>query len=169
MNRTTHHSVLRPFAVSLMLIYSSALPAQSDLPPGITEAGAHPSLTDPRELFALEHFLQLSDVALERIQLVVSRIRALNEEEKSAFAARIKEYRDLHPIIRQRMQADWHRDWQNPENRDAWHTFLLSISPEEREAIRMKLRSLSSDDKMAYRLERLASYREAHAFSNSPE
>ncbi len=111
------------------------------------------------ELAALEGFLTMSDEQLDRVQDVIERIRVMSEEERSAFAAEVVEYRRLPREERVRIRDGWGRRTTD-EDREDWRRMMRTLTPEERRETHESLQGLSGDDRLERRLEILEAWRE---------
>lgn len=98
-----------------------------------------------RHLAALEHFLTMPPEKLARIRKTIERIEAMDEAEKEALLANIREFREKNPD----REAGLLRQFQRMplEERMLLRRYFLSIPPEKAMQLRRRLMRADSEQR----------------------
>lgn len=106
-------------------------------------------LEDPRQLFMLERFLDMSPERLAGMRETIERIEAMSPEERALMRERLAQYRQLHEAERQRFMEAFRRlpAHQQCRLRDYWQ----NLSPEQRQQQRQQLRQMSPEERQQWR------------------
>jgi len=126
---------------------------------GAADAGPPPprSPTELKELASVEQFLGLSDVELDQILQVITRIRSMKPAERAALRTEIEKFRQLPEGQRQHLRQGW--GWMPPEVQDAWREMMQGATPERRSEIQQAVQALSDPDaRLAYRRQLVDEY-----------
>jgi hypothetical protein len=108
-----------------------------------------PPAPAPKEMAALEHFLDLSDADLDQMQRVITRIRAMKPDERAALRRELENYRNLPDGQRHQLRLGWGA--METETQDAWRRMMQAATPERRAEIQAHLQNLTPENKVAYR------------------
>ena len=123
-----------------------------------TDAPAPPATG---EMAALEHFLDLSDEDLDQMQQVITRIRAMSPEEKTALRIEMERFRQLPPMERRQLRLGWGA--LEEKLQDAWRRMMQGATPELRAEIRTELQLLPPEEKGSYRRQMAEKFLEQEA------
>jgi Spy/CpxP family protein refolding chaperone len=115
-----------------------------------------PPAPAPKEMAALEHFLDLTDADLDQMQRVITRIRAMNPEARSALRRELENYRNLPDSQRHQLRLGWGAV--EAETQDAWRRMMQAATPERRAQVQAHLQALTPENKAAYRRQLVEDY-----------
>lgn len=132
------------FILATALVLGGALHAADPGP----KAAATP-LPAPKEMAALEHFLDLTDADLDQMQQVIARIRAMSPAERAKLRKEIQEFRQLPETQRRKLQQGWGR--MDSELQDGWRRMMHSATPERRAEIQAQMQAQPPGNKAEFR------------------